>query len=119
MAKYEVNPEAVARAEELIEARQYVVRSEWSEIQPTAQEENEFLERHSWDEYARWHLGLTVGAADETKARYAFVFGDFRRVHRSGLMACRFRATQWDHKEIELAAHDLIQLLDRKRGSTG
>src|SRR5690606_34625449 len=41
MAKYEVNPEAVARAEELIEARQYVVRSEWSEVQPTAQEENE------------------------------------------------------------------------------
>jgi len=31
-------------------------------------------------------------------------------------MAARFRATQWDHKEIELAAHDLIQQLDRRRG---
>ena len=31
-------------------------------------------------------LGLTEGAEDETKARYAFVFGDFRRIHRSGVM---------------------------------
>jgi hypothetical protein len=31
-------------------------------------------------------------------------------------MACRFRATQWDHKEIELAAHKLIQKLDKQRG---
>ena len=28
----------------------------------------------------------------ETKARYAFVYGDFRRVHRMGLIACRYRA---------------------------
>ena len=32
------------------------------------------------------------GATDETKARYAFVFGDFRRVHRTGLIACVYRA---------------------------
>jgi hypothetical protein len=30
MPKYLVNEAAVARAEKLIEARQYVVRSEWS-----------------------------------------------------------------------------------------
>ena len=116
MAKYQVNQEAVAKAEELIEARLYVIRSEWSDIQPDAEAENAFLERHGWEAYARWHLGLTEGADDETKARHGFVFGDFRRIHRSGLMACRFRATQWDHKEIELAAHDLIQKLDARRG---
>ena len=38
--------------------------------------------------YARWHLGLTEGAPEHTKARYAFVVGDFRRVHRSALIAC-------------------------------
>ena len=43
------------------------------------------------EEYALWHLGLTEGAADETKARYAFVYGDFRRVHRMGLIACVYR----------------------------
>jgi hypothetical protein len=35
-----------------------------------------------------WHLGLTEGAAEETKARYAFVYGDFRRLRRMGLIAC-------------------------------
>jgi hypothetical protein len=116
MPKYLVNDDAVARAEELIEGRRYVVRSEWSEVQPDASAENEYLERNDWDAYSLWHLGLTDGAADGTKARYAFVFGDFQRLHRSGLMACRFRATQWDHKEIELAAHKLIQKLDKQRG---
>jgi len=116
MARYRVNEEAQARAEELIASRLYVVRSEWSEVQPDAAAENAYLERHGWEAFSGWHLGLTEGAKDGTKARYAFVFGDFRRIHRSGLMACRFRATQWDHKEIELAAHDLIQKLDARRG---
>jgi hypothetical protein len=116
MAKYEVNARAVAKAEQLIRARQYVLRSDWGEVQPRAEDENRYLERHSWDEYAEWHLGLTVGATDGTKARYAFVYGDFRRVHRSGIIACHFRAAEWRHKEIELAAHELLQLIDRTSG---
>jgi hypothetical protein len=116
MATYRVNPAAVARAEELIDARQYVLRSEWSSVQPRAEQENAFLERRSWEEYAGWHLGLTEGAADETKARYAFVYGDFRRVHRMGLIACHYRAAEWRHKEIELVAHDLLQRLDAVSG---
>ena len=88
MAKYTVNPAGVARARELIDARQYVLRSEWGWVQPRAADENAYLESHSWDEYAGWYLGLTEGAQDETKARYAFVYGDFRRVHRMGLVAC-------------------------------
>ena len=118
MPKYLVNEAAVAKAEELIEARRYVVRSEWPEVQPSAASENDFLDRNDWEAYSRWHLGLTDGAPDETKARYAFVFGDLHRLHRSGLMACRFRATQWDHKEIELASHELIQKMDARRGKT-
>ena len=49
---------------------------------------------------------------EETKARYAFVYGDFRRLHRMGLIACHYRAAEWGHKEIELAAHELLQYLD-------
>ena len=112
MATYVVNPAAVARAEQLIDARQYVLVSEWGSVQPRAPEENAFLENHSWEEYAEWHLGLTEGARDESKARYAFVYGDFRRLHRMGLIACHYRAAEWRHKEIELAAHELLQLLD-------
>jgi hypothetical protein len=116
MARYEVNPRAVAHAERLIRSRQYVLRSDWGEAQPTAADENTYLQTHPWDEYAEWHLGLTVGATDGTKARYAFVYGDFRRVHRSGIIACHFRAAEWRHKEIELAAHDLLQLIDKTSG---
>ena len=116
MARYEVNGAAVARARELIDGRQYVLDSDWGEVQPNAGEGNAFLERHSWEEYSAWHLGLTVGATDETKARYGFVYGDFRRVHRTGLIACVYRAAEWRHKQVELAAHDLLQLLDRAAG---
>jgi hypothetical protein len=116
LASYSVNKRAVARAEQLIESRQYVLRSEWGDVQPSAKDENAFLESHSWEEYAEWHLGLTEGASDETKARYAFVYGDLRRVHRSGLIACHYRAAEWRHKEVELAAHDLLQLLDATSG---
>ena len=114
MASYSVNDAGVARARELIDARQYVLDSDWVEYQPNAQAQNTYLQRHSWEEYAAWHLGLTEGANDETKARYAFVYGDFRRIHRMGLIACHYRAAEWRHKEIELAAHDLLQLLDKK-----
>jgi hypothetical protein len=112
VAKYVVNEQGVAKARELIEARQYVLDSEWGDVQPRAGAENEFLEAHSWEEYGAWHLGLTEGPPDDTKARYAFVYGDFRRLHRTGLIACHYRAAEWRHKEIELAAHDLLQLLD-------
>ena len=112
MAAYTVNHRAVAHARGLIESRQYVLDSDWGEDQPSADDENEYLSSHSWDQYAEWHLGLTEGAAEETKAGYGFVYGDFRRLHRSGLIACHYRAAEWRHKEIELAAHELLQALD-------
>ena len=112
MASYAVNERAVEKARERIEARQYVLDSDWGEAQPTAADENAYLETHSWEEYAEWHLGLTDGANDGTKARYAFVCGDLRRVHRAALIACVYRASEWRHKAVELAAHDLLQLLD-------
>jgi len=116
IASYTLNERAVERARALIEARQYVLESEWGEVQPSAETENRYLESHSWDEYAGWHLGLTEGANDGTKARYAFVYGDLRRLHRTGLIACVYRASIWRHKAVELAAHDLLQLLDRRTG---
>jgi len=118
MASYSVNARAVARAQQLIDARQYVLDSDWGDVQPGAGQQNAFLESHSWDEYAKWHLGLAEGANDETKARYAFVYGDFRRVHRTGLIACVYRAAEWRHKDVELAAHDLLQRLDTRAGLT-
>jgi len=116
MASYTVNKAAVAFVRELIDKKRYVLDSDWGEVQPSADDQNAYLDKHSWDEYAAWHLGLTEGANDETKARYAFVVGDFSRVHRVGLIACQYRAADWRHKAVELAAHDLLQHLDQTSG---
>ena len=116
MATYSVNQEAVDYLGGLIDRRQYVLNSDWGDVQPNAEAQNAFLERHPWPDYARWHLGLTQGAGEETKARYAFVAGDYRRVHRTALIACVYRAAEWRHKAVELAAHELLQRLDRLSG---
>lgn len=115
MATYEVNRAGVAKARALIDARRYRVRSRWNEVQPRAADQNAFLQHHDWHEYAEWHLGLTVGAPEETKSRYAFVFGDFTRLHRMGLIACYYRAAEWEHTEIQVAAHKLLLYLDSSR----
>ena len=114
MATYALNPDAVDFVRGLIDKRQYVLDSDWGTVQPSAEQQNAYLKSHTWTQYAAWHLGLTEGANDETKARYAFVCGDFRRVHRTGLIACVYRASEWRHKAVELAAHDLLQDLDAK-----
>jgi hypothetical protein len=118
VASYSLNEDAVTHAAALIDAKQYVLDSDWGDVQPDAAAQNAFLEKHTWTEYAGWHLALTDGANDETKARYAFVYGDFRRVHRTGLVACVYRASEWRHKDVELAAHDLLQRLDRVSSSS-
>ena len=116
IASYRVNDAAVRHAKRLIESRQYVLDSDWGEAQPRARQENAYLRNHSWDEYGEWHLGLTEGASEETKALYAFVYGDFRRLHRTGLIACVYRAAEWRHKEVERAAYRLLQHLDKTAG---
>jgi hypothetical protein len=114
MARYTLNRRAVTHARRLIDEGRIVLDSDWGEVQPGTDDENRFLAKHSWPEYAAWHLGLTEGATDETKGRYAFVVGDLQRVHRSALIACVYRASEWRHKQVELAAHRLLQRLDKR-----
>ena len=115
MATYHVNRAGVTKAKALIDNGRIVQRSRWADAQPRAQDENAFLQSHTWDEYGEWHLAINVDAKKDTKARYAFGFGDFRRIHRMGIIACHYRAAEWHHKEIELAAHRLLQYLDKRR----
>jgi hypothetical protein len=114
VAEYRVNRRAVTNARRLIDAGKVVPDSDWGEVQPRAADENRFLKSHTWREYAAWHLGLTEGASDETKARHAFVLGDFRSIHRSAIIASHYRAAEWRHKEVELAAHRLLQYFDKR-----
>ena len=115
-ASYSLNPRAVAQARRLIDAHQYVLERRLgrrSSRVPTTR-------TRSWSRTpgATTPHGIsefTDGASDDTKARYAFAYGDLRRVHRMGLIACQYRAAEWGHKEIELAAHELLQHLDKTR----
>ena len=116
MPEYRLNRKAVTHAKRFIDEGRIVESSDWGEVQPKADDENRYLEKHGWADYGEWHLGLTQDAADETKARFAFVIGDFERIHRSGIIACHFRAAEYRHKEIELAAHRLLQYMDKKLG---
>ena len=59
--------------------------------------------------------GVVVFLNRDTKARYAFVFGDFRRLHRMGLIACYYRAAEWEHTEVMIAAHKLLLYLDKSK----
>lgn len=86
--------------------------SDWGTVQMRADAQNAYLESHSWREYAEWHLGLTEGASEETKARYAFAYGDLRRLHCSGLIACQSGLPSGDTRMSSSLAHDLLQLLD-------
>lgn len=87
-------------------------RDAWSEHQPSAEDENRFIDEHGYDEYARWHLGIDDERAEDTKARYRFPYGDFEDVHRCGVLAAESRAAQRKYDDIELATAHLHGMLD-------
>lgn len=104
----QLNSTARDHAQDLIDEDQYVKDSDWSEAQPSASDENDFIERNGWDAYAAWHLAEDTDENEQTKGRYAFPVGDFRRVHRSGLIAAKQRAGEWGHDDVEQAADALL-----------
>src|SRR3954463_1008229 len=71
-----LNKRAYEFAKELIDAGKFVAddRDDWSEHQPSAEQENAFIARHGWTEYATWHLGLDDEHDEETKGRYKFPY---------------------------------------------
>ena len=111
-----LNETAYEQARKLIRAGKAVIdeRDDWSEHQPTAAEENDFIEEHGWREYAKWHLGIDEEHAEDTKERYAFPYGDFRKVHRCGLLAAESRAGQYKYADIERAAHELHEMMEAR-----
>jgi hypothetical protein len=115
MARYQVNEDAVRHARKLIDQGTYDDETEWSEAAPSAAEENEEIDKESFDEFARWHLAVNPDASEGTKGRYAFPYGDFKKVNRAALIHAKQRASQNDHDEIAKAADELLQYLDRKR----
>ncbi len=109
-----LNERAFDHAKELVQSGKFVwdERDEWSEHQPTAAEENEFIASHGIGEYAKWYLGINDEARENTKGRYEFPYGDFTRVHRCGVLTAESRAGQYKHYDIETAAAHLHGMID-------
>ena len=111
-----LNRSAVTQARSLVGAGK-VVRDErdaWSEHQPSAARENEFIRRHGWQDYGKWHLGVDDQQSEQTKARYKFPYGDFSRVHRCGVISAESRAGQYGYLDIERSARRLLNLIDAR-----
>jgi hypothetical protein len=114
-----LNRDALNHAEKLIE-RGDVTRDErddWSEHAPSADDENRFIDREGWPEYSTWYLGIDRQESDETKGRYSFPMGDFRKLHRCAVISLESRAAQHDHDEIARAAKRLLEKIDARDDS--
>jgi len=109
-----LNDSAYQHAQSLIKQGQCVLdqRDDWSEHQPSASKENSFIEKHGWNEYQKWYLAIDDEAAEDTKARYKFPYGDLEKVHRCGVISAESRAGQYHHHDVESAAHHLLSMLN-------
>jgi hypothetical protein len=105
---------AYEHAQRLVKEGHAVVdeRDDWSEHQPSAQQENEFIERHGMGEYGKWHLGVDTERPPTTKGHYKFPYGDFADVHRCAVLAAESRAAQNDYDDIKSAAAHLHGMLE-------
>jgi hypothetical protein len=106
-----LNQQAVEHAQNLIKGRQYERNSGWSQAQPSTEEENKFIDENGWEAFAKWHLAYDTEASEETKSRYKFPFGDFRKLHRSALIAAKQRAGSEDYNDVQSAADRLLEML--------
>jgi hypothetical protein len=111
-----LNDRSYAFAQDQVTSRHVVLdqRDEWSEHRPSARQENDFIESRGWESYANWHLGIDDEAAEDTKARYKYPYGDFANVHRCGVLAAETRAGRNKHTDIEDAAIRLRELMDKR-----
>jgi hypothetical protein len=109
-----LNKKALEHARKLVKQGKVVhdERDAWSEDAPSADDENRFIEKHGWDEYALWHLGEDPDASEETKGRFSFPNGDFSKVHRCAVISLESRAAQNDHDDIAKETKRLLERID-------
>jgi hypothetical protein len=114
-----LNRPALQHAEELVTQGKVVLdqRDEWSEHQPSRQQENDFIHTHGFREYGKWHLGIDDEQNENTKQRYKFPYGDFERVHRCGVLSGESRAGQYKHFDVERAFAHLHGMIDALKPS--
>lgn len=109
---------AVDYAKQLIKNGDYVTDTDWSEVQPSPEEENQYLENNGYEAFAKWHLAKDTDDNQETKGRHLFPYGDFKKVHRSGVIAAKQRAAQNHYNTVQEAADELLQMIDERENKS-
>jgi hypothetical protein len=109
-----LNATGYEHARRLVEDRKVVLdeRDDWSEHQPSAAQENAYIEEHGMRAYARWHLGIDETHGEDTKSRYKFPYGDFENVHRCAVLSAESRAGQRKYSDIKSAVAHLHGMLE-------
>ena len=108
-----LNPIALAYAKQLVADGRVVIdrKGAWAKDRPSTELDNEFIRVHGFSEYAKWHLGIDDRYRENTKQRYKFPYGDFKNVHRCGVLAVQTRAREYRYSEIENAAAELRAMI--------
>ena len=116
-----LNEDAFAFAARLIKQGHVIAdgKGAWRKHRPSTDEENEFIRLHGFGEYAKWHLGIDERFGANTKQRYKFPYGDFKNVHRCGVLAVKARARQYGYTEIESAAAKLLEISPARLSRSG
>jgi hypothetical protein len=85
----------------------------WMEANPSSAESDEYIRSHTLQVWGLWHLAINTDHNPNTKAYYEFPYGDFVNVCRSGVIAAEARAGQYKHLDIEAAAKDLLNKINK------
>ena len=108
-----LNERAYKHAKRLIEEGKFIddEREAWSDHHPFTQIEKEFIEKNGLLEYGLWFLGLNDEYSEQSTRYYELPYGDFKNVHRCGILAAQGRAGQDKYFDIENAAADLVTVI--------
>lgn len=111
-----LNRKALTHARKLVENGKVErdIRDDWSEHAPSTDEENAYIDKHSFADFEEWHLGRDDEQTDGTKGSVSFPFGDFKKVHRCAVISLESRAAQYGHDDIRDAAKKLLDLIDKE-----
>lgn len=108
-----LNPVGIAHAKSLIDQGQYRLNTPWRTIQPSEAAARKFLDQHGAADYARWYLAVDPAQPADSPEHYLLPLGDFKSIHRSGVVAARDRADREGAVELRQAVEDILDLFDR------
>ena len=108
----ELNAAGVVFAEKMIEDGNYRINTMWRESQPSERAQADLLAR-GWDEASKWYLAMDPDTPEGSPQRLRYPVGDFKNIHRSGLIAARDAARKQGDDTIGDAAEELLFLFDR------